>query len=222
MSAKLLISGLSNSGKTTLTKDLDPKTTLVFSHDGKNYPFALPHVNIGTFGTATELVNVMTEKITAFKDKFGYYPTNVVIDSVSKVFDTLANSMNTKYTGFKVYSELDKEIGILTDFIQNSLIPSDISVILISHATYDSEQGIYNLVGKGSFSKRGGFLSETDNAIFVETKNGKRIVHHRSTKFPSRTVLEDMPDSQGAKEYKLNDHLEKLRALKDKVADFIL
>lgn len=36
MAIKLLISGESNSGKTSLTKDL--KDTLVVSYDGKKYP----------------------------------------------------------------------------------------------------------------------------------------------------------------------------------------
>lgn len=149
MSVKLLISGVSNSGKTTLTRDLDPKTTLVISHDGKNYPYPLPHVNIGDFGTAKELIDIANAKITAFKEKLGSYPKTIVIDSVSKIFDTLMDSMNIKHTGFKIYSELNKEVHEVTNYIQNVLIASNMNVVLLSHAIYDPETTNYNLVGKG-------------------------------------------------------------------------
>lgn len=222
MSVKLLISGVSNSGKTTLTKDLDPDTTLVISHDGKNYPFPLPHVNIEDFGAATDLTNLMTEKITAFKEKLGHYPKTIVIDSVSKIFDTVLDNCNTKHTGFKVYSSLNQEIHEFTSYIQNSLISSDMNVVILSHAIYDADTTNYSLVGKGDFSKRGGFLSEVDNAVFIETKSNKRIVHHKSTKFPARTVLTDLPDSQPIADYSLVDHINRLAKLKDNVSDFII
>lgn len=99
MSVKLLISGESNSGKTTLTKSLDPKETLVISHDGKNFAFPIPHVNIADFTTTQELLSIITEKITSFKEKLGHYPSTIVIDSVSKVFDTLYDAANTKHSG---------------------------------------------------------------------------------------------------------------------------
>ena len=222
MSVKILISGVSNSGKTTLTKSLDPKKTLVISHDGKNYPYPIPHVNINTFDTSQELIEVIGEKINAFKERLGHYPSTIVIDSVSKVFDTIMDAMNTRHTGFKVYSELNKEIHEFTSFIQNSLVASDINVVLISHAIYDADTSNYSLVGKGDFQKRGGFLAEVDNSVFVETKSNKRIIHHRSTKFPARTVLDDLPDSEAIDSYDLNKHIEQLAKLKDNVTDFVL
>lgn len=65
-------------------------------------------------------------------------------------------------------------------------------------------------------------LSETDNAIFIETKNGKRIIHNRSIKFPARSTIADLPDSVLVDDYNLNDHIKALSALEDEVADFIL
>lgn len=222
MSVKILISGVSNSGKTTLTKDLEPTETLVVSHDGKNYPYPLPHVNVDTFGTTQELVDLINNKIGAFKEKLGHYPKTIVIDSVSKIFDTILDACNVKHSGFKIYSELNKEIHAITDYIQNVLIASDMNVVLISHAIYDADTTNYNLVGKGDFQKRGGFLAEVDNAVFVETKANKRIVHHKSTKFPARSILEGVPDSQPSTEYNLSDHIDALSKLKDDVADFVL
>lgn len=151
MAVKLLISGQSNSGKTTLVKSLDPKSTLVISHDGKLFPFPLPHVNVDTFDNAKKLTAIITDKIEAFHDKLGTYPATIVIDSVSKVFDTLLDGCATRFTGFNVYSNLNKEIHELTEYIQNTLIASDINVVLISHAIYDPDTTNYNLVGKGKY-----------------------------------------------------------------------
>jgi hypothetical protein len=149
MSVKLLVSGVSNSGKTTLTSSLDPKTTLVISRDGKNYPYPLPHVNVDDYSEAVELTTLITEKITSFKDKLGKYPETIVIDSISKIFDDLLDNCSTKYTGFNVYSNLNKEIHHLMDYIQGALIGSDMNVVILSHAIYDADTTNYNLVGKG-------------------------------------------------------------------------
>ena len=222
MSVKLLISGQSNTGKTTLTKSLDPNTTLVISHDGKNFPFPIPHVNVESFNSSNELLNIINTKIEAFNEKLGHYPSTIVIDSVSKIFDTLMDAMATKFTNYSIYANLNKEIHEFTDYIQNTLIASDINVVLISHAIYDPDTTNYSLVGKGDFAKRGSFLSEVDNAVFLEGKANKRIVHHRSLKFPARTVLAELPDSQSADEYNLASHIAMLSQLVDDVAEFIL
>ena len=155
MAVKLLISGMSNSGKTTLTNTLTD--CLVVSHDGKNYPFAKPHTNVASFASTGELITHINEKMEAYNTKFKTYPTTVVFDSVSKIFDTLLDSCNIKHTGFKIYSELNREIHEFTDYVQNVLISAGINVVLISHALYDPETSIYTLVGKGDFQKRGGW-----------------------------------------------------------------
>lgn len=153
MAVKLLISAESNGGKTTLTKELE--NTLVISHDGKRYPFEVPHVMVATFQSTEELTDLVTAKIHAYKEKFGDYPKTIVFDSVSKVFETLYNACNTKHTGFKIYSELDTEINKFTSYIEQSLIASGMNVVILSHAIWDSETGRYNLVGKGNFAKKG-------------------------------------------------------------------
>ena len=58
---------------------------------------------------------------------------------------------NAKYTGFNIYSNLSNEVNALTSYIQNTLIASDMNVILISHALYDQDTAKYNLVGKGEY-----------------------------------------------------------------------
>lgn len=218
MAVKLLISGTSNSGKTTLLSSLTD--AFVISHDGKNFPFPIPHTNITDFKTAAEFIKITTEKLQAYKAKFGNLPATVAIDSSSKIFDTLADSCNTRFTGFHVFSNLNKEIHEITEYVQNVLIANGMNVVLISHAIYDSETTNYALIGKGDFSKRGGFLAETDTAIFLETKNNKRIVHHKSTKFPARTLLSDMPDSEPVEAFNLQEYINKLSKVHDSVTEY--
>lgn len=220
MSVKLLVSAESNSGKTTLTKSL--KDALVVSYDGKKYPYPIPHILVEPFDSVTSLITTINEKIVTYKEKLGEYPKTIVFDSTSKIFDTMLDNCNTKFTGFTVYSNLNKEIHEFTDYIQNTLIASDMNVVLISHAIYDPDTTKYNLVGKGDFQKRGNFLAEVDEAIFIETKSNKRILHFRSTKFPARTLQTDLPDSLPVEEFNLQKHIENLSANQTAVDDFAL
>lgn len=220
MAVKLLIAGESNAGKTTLTKGLE--NSLVISHDGKRYPYKNPHASIPTFSTSDELTSFVTEKIEAYNARFGEYPKTIVFDSVSRIFDTLYDACNHKHTGFKIFQELDKEIKSFTNYIENTLIASDMNVVILSHAIYDSETAKYNLVGKGSFAKIGSFLSVTDESIFIETKNNKRILHFRSTKFPARTLQEDNPDSMPVDDFNLSAYITHLMEVSDAVDEFEL
>lgn len=220
MSVKLLISAEANSGKTTLTRNLED--SLVISHDGKRYPFPVPHVLIPTFDNVQGLIDLTVDKIEAYKEKFGQYPATVVFDSVSKIFDTIMANCNEKFKGFVIYTELNKEIVAFTSFIENSLIASDMNVVLISHALYDPETAKYNLVGKGDFAKRGGFLAEVDEALFVEVKSNKRILHLRSTKLPARTLQDELPASVPVDEFNLQEHINLLAGNASSVDEFAL
>lgn len=220
MSAKILISALANSGKTTLLKSLN--NVLVIAHDGKKYPFPQPHVNVDSFNSMDEFIGLCNSKVAAYKDKFGELPETMAFDSVSKIFETIADYCNEKFTGFNVYSNLNKEVHKFTDYIENTLITNGINVVIVSHAVWDADTTTYQLVAQGAFAKKGGFLSEVDQAVFVEVKSNKRTVHHRSNKFASRTTLDDMPDNEDANEYNLQAHIEKLVSVKDAVAEYIL
>lgn len=220
MSVKLVISGLAGSGKTSLTKDLE--NALVISHDGKRYPFKVPHVVIPTFDSASELTALITEKIEAFNERFGKYPETIVFDSVSKIFDTIMDNCNTRFTGFNIYTALNKEVHEVTSYVEDSLVASGINVVLISHAIHDSETSTYSLVGKGDFQKRGGFFAEVDFAMFIEMKSNKRVLHLRSTKFPARTLNDSDPDSLPIDEFSLQDYITELSSTREEVDEFIL
>jgi hypothetical protein len=220
MPVKILVSGEANSGKTTLTKTLDD--VLVVYHDGKQFSIKnTPHVNVPSFETTDELISVVSEKVQTYHDKFGKYPETIVFDSVSRIFDTLYDACNRKYSGFQIYSMLDKEIKAFNEFIEQSLIPT-VNVVIISHAIFDQDANKYNLVGKGSFQKTGGFLSTVDESVFIETKANKRIVHFKSTKFPARTLTDELPESTPVEEFSLKQHIEMLAADQHSVSEFEL
>lgn len=218
--SKILISGLANTGKTTLLQTLTD--VLVIAHDGKKYPFPQPHVNVDNFNSVNELTSLINDKIAAYEAKFGVFPKTIAIDSVSKIFESIAINCGRMYKGFEIWKNVNSEVSEFTSYIEDTLISNGITVVLISHATWDVDTSSYQLVAQGSFAKKGGFLSEVDNAIFVEIKNGKRIIHHRSPKFASRTTLSELPDNQTAEEYNLQIHVDILNTKSDEVSDYIL
>lgn len=220
MSVKLLISGLSGSGKTSLTKDLED--ALVIYHDGKAYPYPKAHATVRDFDSINDFVTLITEKVEAYESKMGSYPKTIVFDSVSKIFDTIADNCNKKYNGFEIYTQLNKEINAFTSFIEDSLVASDINVVLISHALYDADTSRYSLVASGAFAKRGGFYAEVDEAVFLEAKSNKRIIHHKSTKFPARTLHGDFPNSLDVEDFNLQSCIDVLTSAQTNVDDYAL
>ena len=216
---KLLISGVSNAGKTSLTRTLT--NSLVISHDGKAYPFEVPHGLLVDVSTTSDIIDFVNSKVAAYSDRFGSMPETLVFDSVSRIYDSLYDSCNKRFTGFAIYSNLDKEIKEFADFLEE-ILANGVNLVIISHAIFDADEDKYNLVGKGSFAKLGGFLSVVDEGIFVETKKDKRVLHFRSTKFPARTLLEDLPASIPAADFDLQAHLSKLHESTNNASKFAL
>ena len=97
MTVKVLISGEAGAGKTSLIKDLP--NSLLISHDGKRPNVRIPNVYIPSFNSIAELINTINEKIEAYNDKIGSYPDTIIFDSVSRIYDTINNYCNDKYTG---------------------------------------------------------------------------------------------------------------------------
>jgi len=215
MSVKLLISGLPNTGKTTLLQSLD--NVLVIARDGKRYPFPQPHVNIPDFTSANELIAMIVDKINAYEEKIGSLPETVVIDSVSKIFLDIEGYCLATITSFP-YGKINTEIKKVVDFIERDLA-GQFNVVMVSHAIYTEDSGGYSLVNAGgSYGKKGGILSEVDEAIFLSIKGNKRVINYRNPKLASRTTLSDLPDSESADDFNLKDHLTLLNS-KQSTAD---
>ena len=106
--------------------------------------------------TAEAVISFTESKALAYKEKYGKLPASIVFDSVSCIYDSFYDSCNRRFTGFTIYSQLDREIKQFADFLEE-LLANGINIVILSHALYDSETSKHNLVGKGSFAKRGGF-----------------------------------------------------------------
>lgn len=168
MAVKLLISGMANTGKTTLLKTLED--VFVVARDGKKYPFAQAHTNIpaliykptaeeapnGERMTVVEqLIDIINTKLGVYNEKFGKLPTTIVFDSISKIFLDIESAVMAKVDSFP-YGVINTEIAMLVDYIEETLIPHGINVVIVSHALAD-EDGVFKLVNAGGqYGKKGG------------------------------------------------------------------
>lgn len=206
MSAKILINGPAGVGKTSLVKNLNK--AFVVSRDGKAFPFKMPHMLIREFydmstvilggnikdedGTEIYIEGVM-DKLEKYHEKNGEYPETVVIDSVSKLIQDAIDYANLHFENFDVHSNINKQVAVLTTFIQETLVANGVNVVLINHVM-DNEKKGYIPIGQGKFKDKGGFYSEVDESILVEESAGVVSVKFRGSNNQARTLLEDMPE----------------------------
>ncbi len=216
---KLLISSLPNIGKTSLLQSLTD--TLVIARDGKKYPFPQPHVNVPDFTSAEELIDLIVAKVEAYENKFDQLPKTVAIDSISKILLDIEGYTLEQVKSFP-YGKVNTEIKKVVDFIERDMVPN-FNIVLVSHAMYSEDVSGYSLVNAGgSYGKKGGILSEVDEAIFIELKGKKRVVHFRNSKMVSRTTTKDLPDSIPIEEFNLQSHVELLEAKQQNSAKWSL
>lgn len=217
---KLLISSLPAIGKTTLLKDL--KDVLVIARDGKKYPFPQPHVNVEDFTSVDELIELIVNKVNLYEEKMGELPKTIVFDSISKILLDIEGYVCQQVNSFP-YAKVNTEIKKLVDFIESGLV-SQFNVVLVSHAQYDEDTSSYKLVNAGgAFSKKGGVLSEVDEAVFIEMKGKKRILHYRNPRLVSRTTSNELPDTEELTDkFNLQKHLEHLMTKQSKAEEWSL
>jgi len=218
---KLLISGLSNSGKTTMLQTLTD--VIVFCRDGKKYPFKQPHVNVPDFDNVGELLGLIEVKIHAYKEKFGKFPKTIVFDSFSKIALDIEGNILKTVKSFP-YGVINVEIKALVDFIETELT-ENFNIVLVSHALHDVDTDSYTLVNAGgSWGKKGGVISEVSEAIFVEIKGKKRVVHTRTPKMLSRSMLspEQLTSTIPVDDFNLQEHMNNLEGVQSEAEEFIL
>lgn len=206
MSAKVLITGLSNTGKTTLCKSL--KNALVFSYDGKPCQLEMAHYNVPEFSSIQELMELVDQKIGAYADKFKKKPDTIVFDSVSRIFTQIETNCTKKYSGFETWKKINEEINFFNQNL-NAIQEAGFNLVLITHVTLDTETKKYTETCKGSFAKVGGFTSVCDYVVNIDVIGSKHIVTHRGSNI-SRTLLDDMPDKEDANEFNLQAYLDKI------------
>ena len=208
MSAKILITGMPNTGKTTLLKPL--KNALVMARDGTPFSLELPHVNVTEFKNIDDFLNLLDEKLETYNQKMGAYPDTIVFDSVSRLFTDIETSCGKRFNGFDVWSNVNKEINKFLEAV-NTLQENGFNIVLIAHAVWDEKAGKFIETCKGSFAKIGGFLSTVDYALNIDIVGSKRIITHRGTNL-SRSLLDDVPDKESANDFNLQTYIDKIRA----------
>ena len=213
--AKLLITGLANSGKTSLLKPL--KNVLVFSRDGKPFSLELPHVNVPDYGKIDELLDLIQEKLDTYKAKMGEYPDTLVFDSVSRIFTDIETNCQNKFKGYDVWSNVNMEVNKFVA-ATNELMEAGFNIVLIAHAVFDVDAKKFIETCKGSFSKTGGFLSTVDYAVNIDIVGNKRIVTHKGMHL-SRTLLEDMPEKEDVNNFNLQTYLDRIKTKSEVVQE---
>lgn len=217
--AKLLISSPPAWGKTSLLQSL--KDVLVISRDGKKYPFPQPHVNVADFTSAGQLLDIITEAVESYEKRFGDLPRTVAIDSISKILLDIEGYTLEQVKSFP-YGKVNTEIKKVVDFIEREMAPH-FNIVMVSHALYSEDLNGYQLVNAGgSFGKKGGMLSEVDEAIFLELKGNKRIIHFRNPKLVARTTINDLEDNIPAEGFNLAKHITLLEESQNKAAEWSL
>lgn len=215
MSAKILITGMPNTGKTTLLKPL--QNVLVMARDGKPFSLELPHVNVAEFKNIDEFLNLLEEKLEAYNAKMGQYPDTIAFDSVSRIFTDIETSCSKRFNGYEVWANVNKEINKFLEAI-NVLQENGFNIVLIAHAVWDENAKKYIETCKGSFAKIGGFLSTVDYALNIDIVGNKRMITHRGTSL-SRSLLDDVPDKESANEFNLQTYIDKIKAKSDVVSE---
>ena len=206
MPAKLLITGLANTGKTSMLKSLE--NVLVFSRDGKPFPLELHHTNVPDYKNIDELLDLVQEKLEVYNDKMGKYPDTIVFDSVSRIFTDIETNCQNRFTGYDVWTNTNIQINRFVAAV-NELMEVGYNVVLIAHAVFDVDAKKFIETCKGSFAKIGGFLSTVDYAMNIDIVGNKHILRHKGNSL-SRTLL-DMPEKEEANNFNLQNYLDKIK-----------
>jgi len=207
---KLLINGTENSGKTTLISTI--KEGLVMSTDNKAFRGKVPHFRYNTYNGLDDLIDTISAKLEAYEAKFGKLPETFVIDSVTHLQNAIIKYSNDKYTGFNIWTSINRDILSFNAFIEEELIPAGINVVMTAHVVYDTDAARWKIDSPGNFGKTGSFMSLVDEAVFLENKGNKRILHYSTMKFPCRTLQAELPESTNVDDFNINEHIKLLES----------
>lgn len=217
---KLLISGFENTGKSTTASKI--KDALVINFDRKTYGFAVPHMNVTAYTGIDELIESINEKIGVYQERFGKLPATVVMDTVTQFYSTMQAYNDNNFKGFDVHKNNNRDTLNLNAYIEDGLIANGVNVVIVAHTVFDADTARHIIPATGQFGKAGSWLSVTNEAIFIEKKSGKFVIHQRSMKLPCRTTIESLEDSIDSDKYDINEHIAKLSASKLEAESFIL
>jgi len=234
---KLLINGESGVGKTELLRSLG-KETFVISRDSKKFALPLPHMLVDTYydmdtllyggkiqtEEGEEYIEGVVDKLEKYVERFGEYPENVVIDTVSQItMDIIESASDIPTAWGEQGAFITKELATFTKFIHEYLELNNVTVILLNHVIPEKEDGkltgAYTQFGQGKFLSKGGFYSTTNEAITLVVESSNRVIYTSNIKKLARTMLTNMPEKWYVENIK---NPEKSKKLKDGETYFVL
>jgi len=227
---KILINGEAGAGKTELLRSLG-EDTFVVSRDNKEFALPIPHMLVDKYYDMETLlyggkvtnenneeieVEGVLEKLDKYFEKFGKYPRNIVIDSVSQLtMDVIESASEIDTAWGKQGAFITKEMAILTKFIHEELELNGINVILLNHVIPEKAEGkltgSFVQFGQGKFKDKGGFYSTTNESITIEAVGSNRVVHLRGTDKQARTMQTDLPSKMYVENFVQPEKSKKLK-----------
>ena len=66
------------------------------------------------------------------------------------------------------------------------------------------------------------WIQRVNDAVFIEKKTNKLVVHTSGLKYPARSTLTDLATNIDIEQYNLQDHIHKLEAVKSEATEFVL
>ena len=220
MAIKLLISGFENTGKSTTAAKIE--NAMIVNFDRKEYGFPVPHMNITDYTGIDALIDTINEKLGVYQEKVGKLPQTIVLDTVTQFYSTMQAYNDNAYKGFDIHKNNNRDTLNLNAYIEDVLIANGVNVVIVAHTTFDADTARHIIPATGQFGKAGSWMSVVNDAIFIEKKTGKFIIHQKSMKFPCRTTLPDVEESVDGDNYDINEHIAKLTASKIEAQEFIL
>jgi hypothetical protein len=220
MAIKLLISGFENTGKSTTAAQIED--ALVINFDRKEYGFKVPHMNITAYSGIDNLIDTINEKLGVYQERMGKLPKTIVFDTVTQFYSTMQAFNDNNYKNFDIHKNNNRDTLNLNGYIEDVLIANNVNVIIVAHTVFDADTARHIIPATGQFGKAGSWMSVVNDAVFIEKKSGKFVIHQKSMKFPCRTTLADIEESLDSDQYDINKHIAKLSASKIEAQEFIL
>ena len=220
MAIKLLVSGFENTGKSTVAAAIT--NAMVINFDRKEYGFAVPHMNVTKYEGIFNLIDTINEKLGVYQEKLGKLPDTIVLDTVTQFYSTMQHFNMEKYKGFDIHSANNKDTLELNAYIEDVLLANGVNVVIVAHTIFDADTARHIIPASGQFAKAGSWLSVVNDAVFIEKKSNKRVIHQKSLKFPCRTTIEDIEAEVDADKYDINAHIATLTRQKLEATEFTL
>lgn len=212
---KLLVTGLENSGKSTITSKI--KDALVINFDNKEYNFEVANADFREYTGLDSVIDFINNKLVAYKEKNGKFPKVLVIDTVTQLYSSMVLYNSKKYNGFNIHSQNNVDTLDLNNYFEDIILANGVDLVVVAHAIYDSDTKAYTIKSQGQFRDAGSWLSIVNDSIFIEKRNGKLTVFLNDIKYPSRASLEKIEEKMSIDDYDINTHLEKLRNSKETI-----